>query len=58
MCLILQDSPSNKLLFAKDIPRYRAMVSKFYKGIQELPAVSDQEMNQIMTEMSLVSVQL
>ncbi|XP_063219217.1 plexin-B isoform X2 [Bacillus rossius redtenbacheri] len=39
-----KDSPSNKLLFAKDIPHYRNMVSQFYYNVQVLPQISDQEM--------------
>ena len=37
------------------MPRYRSWVSKFYKGIQEMAPVSDQEINEHMTETSLVS---
>jgi len=47
-----KDSPSNKLLFAKDIPRYKGWISKFYQSIQNMPPVSDQEMYMAMTELS------
>jgi plexin A len=42
--LLLQDSPSSKLLYAKDIPRYRQMVMQLYHDIQEMPPVSDAQM--------------
>lgn len=47
-----KDSPSNKLLFAKDIPRYREMVSQFYQEVALLPAISDQEMGAAMQLLS------
>ena len=34
-----KDSPSSKLLFAKDIPLYRQLVVNFYQNIQNLPQV-------------------
>lgn len=40
-----KDSPSSKLLFAKDIPRYRAMVKKFYAAIREQPVVEGDKLN-------------
>ncbi|ALC48073.1 plexB [Drosophila busckii] len=49
-----KDSPSNKLLFAKDIPNYRAMVKEFYRDVARLPQISDQEMS---TAMQHISVQ-
>ncbi|XP_013416174.1 plexin-A4 isoform X2 [Lingula anatina] len=47
-----KDSPSNKLLFAKDIPRYKEKVQRFYNSIKDMPAVSDQEMAIAMNELS------
>lgn len=49
-----KDSPSNKLLFAKDIPRYRDMVAQFYNDIAQLPCITDQEMG---SSMQLLSAQ-
>ena len=43
------------ILCLQDIPRYRNWVSKFYRGIQEMAPVSDQDMNRAMTELSMVS---
>lgn len=47
-----KDSPSNKLLFAKDIPRYRRMVSQFYTNVAKMPSISDQEMGSAMQQLS------
>jgi len=47
-----KDSPSNKLLFAKDIPRYREMVATFYRDVRQLPPVSDQDLNSYMATLS------
>uniref|UniRef100_A0A1B0DHC7 IPT/TIG domain-containing protein n=1 Tax=Phlebotomus papatasi TaxID=29031 RepID=A0A1B0DHC7_PHLPP len=48
-----KDSPSNKLLFAKDIPQYREMVKVFYREVGRLPQISDQEMGTAMQELSV-----
>ncbi|GLH11402.1 Uncharacterized protein GBIM_16186 [Gryllus bimaculatus] len=48
-----KDSPSNKLLFAKDIPHYREMVSHFYCDVQILPQITDQEMSTAMQQLSI-----
>jgi plexin A len=47
-----KDSPSSKLLYAKDIPRYRRLVCEFYKGVQDLPSISDLDMSLLMSEHS------
>ncbi|KAF7286951.1 hypothetical protein GWI33_002800 [Rhynchophorus ferrugineus] len=47
-----KDSPSNKLLFAKDIPRYRDMVSQFYTDVAMMPVITDQEMGSAMQQLS------
>ncbi|XP_026839301.1 plexin-B isoform X2 [Drosophila erecta] len=48
-----KDSPSNKLLFAKDIPNYRIMVKEFYRDVSRLPQISDQEMSTAMQQLSI-----
>jgi len=40
-----KDSPSSKLLFAKDLPHYRTQVERFYGDVHSLPTVTDQELN-------------
>ena len=42
--LLLQDAPFNKLLFAKDVPRYRKMVQRYYQDIQLLPASNSEQL--------------
>ena len=39
LCIVGKDSPSSKLLFAKDIPLYRQLVVSFYENIQTMPQV-------------------
>ncbi|KAM6977172.1 plexin-A2 [Aplochiton taeniatus] len=45
-----KDSPSNKLLYAKDIPNYKGWVERYYADISRLPAISDQDMNAYLAE--------
>ncbi|XP_042222498.1 plexin-B-like isoform X5 [Homarus americanus] len=47
-----KDSPSNKLLFAKDIPKYRAQVKNFYSDVATAQPVSEQELGQHMQQLS------
>uniref|UniRef100_A0AAY4E6J2 Sema domain-containing protein n=1 Tax=Denticeps clupeoides TaxID=299321 RepID=A0AAY4E6J2_9TELE len=47
-----RDSPSNKLLYAKEISTYKKMVDEYYKGIREMVSVSDQDMNTHLAEVS------
>ncbi|CAC5406679.1 PLXNA [Mytilus coruscus] len=50
-----KDSPSNKSLFAKDIPVFKISVSKYFEDIQRMPAVSDQDLNAHLAEVSRMS---
>ncbi|XP_055048270.2 plexin-B2b [Misgurnus anguillicaudatus] len=47
-----RDSPSNKLLYAKEISTYKRMVDEYYKGVRQIVSVSDQEMNTHLAEVS------
>ncbi|KAK7895344.1 hypothetical protein WMY93_020669 [Mugilogobius chulae] len=47
-----KDSPSNKLLYAKDIPSYKSWVERYYSDISKMPAISDQDMNAYLAEQS------
>ncbi|XP_077025366.1 plexin-B2 isoform X2 [Tamandua tetradactyla] len=47
-----RDSPSNKLLYAKEISAYKKMVEDYYKGIRQMVQVSDQDMNTHLAEIS------
>uniref|UniRef100_A0A6A7FXH8 Plexin-B-like n=5 Tax=Hirondellea gigas TaxID=1518452 RepID=A0A6A7FXH8_9CRUS len=48
-----KDSPSNKLLFAKDMPHYRAQVRGFYQGIRDMQVVTDHDMASHLHQLSL-----
>uniref|UniRef100_A0AAR2K846 Plexin-A1 n=1 Tax=Pygocentrus nattereri TaxID=42514 RepID=A0AAR2K846_PYGNA len=47
-----KDSPSNKLLYAKDIPSYKNWVERYYSDISRMPAISDQDMSAYLAEQS------
>lgn len=47
-----KDSPSSKLLYAKDIPAYRQWVERYYADIRDMSAISDQDMNAMLAEES------
>ncbi|XP_042259850.1 plexin-B2-like [Thunnus maccoyii] len=47
-----RESPSNKLLYAKEISTYKKMVDDYYKGIRQMVSVSDQDMNTHLAEVS------
>ncbi|KAM4663711.1 plexin-A3 [Discoglossus pictus] len=47
-----KDSPSNKLLYAKDIPNYKTWVERYYRDINKMPAISDQDMDAYLVEQS------
>ncbi|XP_014888891.1 plexin-D1 isoform X1 [Poecilia latipinna] len=47
-----KDSPTNKLLYAKEIPEYKKKVQCYYKQIQEMSPLSEQEMNAHLAEES------
>ncbi|XP_063282383.1 plexin-D1 [Pelobates fuscus] len=47
-----KDSPTNKLLYAKEIPEYRKIVQQYYRQIKEMNPLSEQEMNAHLAEES------
>uniref|UniRef100_A0A3B3ZTW5 Plexin-A3 n=1 Tax=Periophthalmus magnuspinnatus TaxID=409849 RepID=A0A3B3ZTW5_9GOBI len=47
-----KDSPSNKLLYAKDIPNYKNWVERYYRDIAKMPSISDQDMDAYLVEQS------
>ncbi|XP_078062287.1 plexin A3-like, partial [Mustelus asterias] len=47
-----KDSPSNKLLYAKDIPNYKTWVERYYRDISKMTAISDQDMDAYLAEQS------
>jgi hypothetical protein len=50
----LQDSPSNKLLFAKDIMHYRKLVEKYFSDIRDAPPIAEQEISTYLADVSRV----
>ena len=56
LLLNIKDSPSGKLLFAKDIPQYRQWLMQFYSHIRQMPPVTDDEISVVMNEHSKVSL--
>ncbi|MEQ2306058.1 Plexin-B2, partial [Ameca splendens] len=53
-----RESPSNKLLYAKEISTYKKMVDDYYGGIRQMVPVSDQDMNTHLAEVSRVGTTL
>nr|XP_006820080.1 PREDICTED: plexin-A4 [Saccoglossus kowalevskii] len=49
-----KDSPSSKLLYARDIPHYRDWVYRYYEDIKNMPTVSDQDMSSALADESRV----
>lgn len=47
-----RDSPVNKLLYAREIPRYKQLVEKYYADIRQTVPAGYQEMNSSLTELS------
>ncbi|XP_012668650.1 plexin-A3 isoform X3 [Otolemur garnettii] len=47
-----KDSPSNKLLYAKDIPNYKSWVERYYRDIAKMALISDQDMDAYLVEQS------
>ncbi|XP_061060161.1 plexin-C1 isoform X2 [Eubalaena glacialis] len=47
-----KEAPTNKLLYAKDIPAYKEEVKSYYKAIRDLPPLSSSEMEEFLTQES------
>ncbi|XP_027131388.1 plexin-B3 isoform X2 [Larimichthys crocea] len=47
-----RDSPVNKLLYAREIPRYKQLVERYYSDIHAAASGCYQEMNSTLTELS------
>uniref|UniRef100_A0A670KIJ4 Plexin-A2 n=1 Tax=Podarcis muralis TaxID=64176 RepID=A0A670KIJ4_PODMU len=47
-----KDSPSTKLLYAKDIPVYKGWVERYYRDITKMASISDQDMDAYLVEQS------
>ena len=55
--VVFQEAPTNKLLYAKDIPTYKEEVKSYYKAIRDLPPLSSSEMEEFLTQESKVLLQ-
>lgn len=47
-----KDSPSSKLLYAKDLPIYKDWVERYYNEIAMIPPINDHDMNAMLAEES------
>ncbi|XP_030070534.1 plexin-C1 [Microcaecilia unicolor] len=47
-----KEAPTNKLLYAKDIPLYKEEVKTYYKAIGDLPSLSSSELVEFLTQES------
>uniref|UniRef100_A0A8C7APY6 Plexin C1 n=1 Tax=Neovison vison TaxID=452646 RepID=A0A8C7APY6_NEOVI len=53
-----KEAPTNKLLYAKDIPTYKEEVKSYYKAIRDLPPLSSSEMEEFLTQESKVLLEI
>ncbi|NWX88534.1 PLXC1 protein, partial [Nothoprocta pentlandii] len=47
-----KEAPTNKLLYAKDIPLYKKEVKAYYKAIRDLPPLTPSEVEEFLTQES------
>ncbi|NXL46788.1 PLXC1 protein, partial [Podilymbus podiceps] len=47
-----KEAPTNKLLYAKDIPLYKKEVKAYYKAIRDLPPLTTSEVEEFLTQES------
>ncbi|NXN39565.1 PLXC1 protein, partial [Rhinoptilus africanus] len=47
-----KEAPTNKLLYAKDIPLYKKEVKAYYKAIRDLPPLTTSEIEEFLTQES------
>lgn len=47
-----KDSPSSKLLYAKDLPIYKDWVERYYNEIAMMPPINERDMNAMLAEES------
>lgn len=53
--IFFQESTCNKLLFARNIPKYRGLVKNFYQDIASMRSISDQEMMKQMGSIAMMN---
>lgn len=52
---LLQHAPTNKLLYAKDVPGFKQEVKSYYKQIRDQPTITDSEFQDFLREESKVA---
>lgn len=52
---VFQHAPTNKLLYAKDIPKFKQEVKAYYKQIREQSSLTDSEFKDFLQEESKVT---
>lgn len=52
--IVLQYAPTNKLLYAKDIPKFKQEVKAYYKQVREQPPITVSEFKGFLQEESKV----
>ena len=50
-----KESPSGKLLFYKEVHKYRKWVESYYSEIKQMPRISEQELSEMLNQESRVS---
>ncbi len=51
-----KESPSGKLLFYKEVHKYRKWVESYYSEIRQMPRISEQDLGEMLTQESRVSI--
>ena len=51
-----KESPSGKLLFYKEVHKYRKWVESYYAEIKQMPRIVDQDLNEMLAEESKVAL--
>lgn len=52
---ILQDSPTSKLLYNKEVQVYKTKVKKFYASVKEMPRIPEDAMQYFLRQLSEVN---
>jgi hypothetical protein len=51
----MQDSPTSKLLYNKEVQGYKAQVKKYYDNVRNLPRIPEDAMQYYLKQLSTVS---
>lgn len=50
----MQDSPTSKLLYNKEVQGYKAQVRQYYQDVRDLPRVQEETMQNYLRQLSMV----